>query len=312
MDVRKSPMKSAALPRADKSGGRRDRADVCLREAVDAYCAERKGKLDKEARELLARLVDSSDAAKAFGRLKLKDRRAEACILTACIEADNIARTFLRRIEKQKDLLVRAKRWDEAVAILRNEVADRKEPLNLDIWSLSIFEPPADNAALEHALDLIASSIKWQRGIAEANLAYLGATRNTGIKQAAENAAIWIVAAGVYDAARKPPMPGKPHLRQVADLAEVILGTAISVDRVREARRKRSQLYLEMIGDQTERHFGKKRGLVPAAVSTDARVAAPARDSAFDRATARLSERYPGIDNIKAGDPVRSAGKKSG
>jgi hypothetical protein len=237
-----------------------------LRNAIEAYCADRTDKLDKRAHELLTRLADSSDAAKAFQQLKLKDRLAEACILTACIEADDVARTFDRRISKQKDVSVRAKRWDEAVALLRKfvaEVSDQKELLRVglagfDLWSLAIFEPPADNAALQHALDLIASSIEWRRGVAEANVAHLGATRDAGIKQAAENAAIWVLAAGVYDAAREPPLPGKPHLRQVAELAEVIFGTGVSVDRVREALRKRRQLYLEMIGDQTKRHHGEK------------------------------------------------------
>jgi hypothetical protein len=254
-----------ATPRNVKE--RRDRAVVpSLREAIKAYCAEQK-KLDKPALELLNRLDKSPSAAEAFERLKLKDRRAEACVLTACIEAEDIARTFDQRVKNQKDVSMRAKRWNEAVAVLRkfaSEVAEKKAPLRvvlagLDLWSLTIFEPPADEEALTRALDLIASFIEWRRGIAEANIAHL-ATRKRGIKRAGENAAIGVLAAGVYDAARKPPLTGKPHLRQVADLAEVIFGTAaeVSPERVREVRRKRHQLYLEMFGDQTKRYFDEK------------------------------------------------------
>lgn len=280
--------RNAVTPRTVKNGERRNRAGVPpLREAIDAYCAEQKDKLDKGACELLARLADSYDAAKAFERLKLNDRHAEECLLTACIEADDVARTFSRRNREQNGVSARANRWNEAVAVLREfvaEVTDENEPLraglaSLDLWSLSILERPADNAALKQALDLIESSIEWRRGIAKANLAHLGVTRDSSIKQAPENAAIWVLATGVYDAAREPPMPGKPHLRQVADLAEVILGPAISVERVREVLRKRRQLYLEMIGDQTERYHGTKR-------------------------------RKPSASTL-ATDAVRSAGKKS-
>jgi hypothetical protein len=239
-----------------------------LRDAIQIYRFEQQETLEKWARELLTRLADSPNAANAFDRLRLKDRRAEARVVRACVEAQNVARTFSRRLKQQKDVLVRAKRWDRAVAELRKfvaEVADQKEPqrvglVGLDHWSLSIFEPPAQNAELKHALDLIASAIEWRRGIAEANMADLGATRDAYIKQAPENAAIWVLAAGVYDAARKPPMPGKPHVREVADLAEAILGTGAEVflDRVRNVLRMRRQLYAGMIGNQTQRYMRKQ------------------------------------------------------
>jgi hypothetical protein len=121
-----------------------------------------------------------------------------------------------------------------------------------------MFEPPSDSAALRNAVDLIASTIEWRRGIAEANLAHIGATRDTQIKQAAQNSAIWILAAGVYDAGREPPLPGRPHVKEIADLAGVILGIYVSDDRVREVLRKRRQLYINMFGKQTKRLFSEK------------------------------------------------------
>jgi len=239
----------------------------CLRQAVDAYRTEQQGRLNQAAVKLLARLADSRDASKAFARLKLTHTRPEVCLLSACIEADKVARTFHQRITKQKDVLGRAKRWQEALGVLRKFVAEVaaseamcEEVAGFDLWSLSIFEPPAKRAELVNALDLIAASIDWRRGIAEANIAHLGATRDAHIREAAENAAIWVLAAGVYDATRKAPLPGRPHLSEVADFADVILRTKLPIDtnRVRHVLRKRRRLYVEMVGNQTKRYFRKK------------------------------------------------------
>ena len=244
-----------------------------LRESIKAYSgAATNNRLDKRARDLLARLASDGDAGDVFGRLNPRDQRAEACLLTACIEADEIARTFHARMKTQKNALGRARRWDEAIAVLRkfvDEVGEQNEILrvglaSLDLWSLSIFVPPAKTADLEDALDLIESSIEWRRGIAEANLAHLGATRDTLTKTAAENAAIWVLAAGIYSAARISPLPGKLHLREVADLSQVVLRPAsISIERVRQLIRKRRQLYVDMIGNETQRHHREKGAQMP-------------------------------------------------
>lgn len=65
-----------------------------LRAAVEAYRIEHKGKLDQHALAVLRRLTKSSYAADAFKSLKLKDCRVAERILTACIEAEQLARTF--------------------------------------------------------------------------------------------------------------------------------------------------------------------------------------------------------------------------
>jgi len=245
-----------------------------LRDAINTYQTEHERKLDKQALQLLFRLAKSTDASEAFKRLGPKSRQAEEALLAACIEADNLVRNFPRLVQKQKDALSRSKQWHKALAELRRfvaEIAEEKEPLrlglaNLDLWSLSAFEPPADNDALKHDLDLFARAIEWRRGIAQANLAHLGANRKAHTKNAAENAAIWVLAAGVYDTARTPPLPVKrqekevadPNLNEIADLAQVILRTEILPDRVREVRRGRRKQYLKMFGAQTERHIRDK------------------------------------------------------
>jgi hypothetical protein len=138
-----------------------------------------------------------------------------------------VARNFRRQAQQQKDALSRSKQWDKALGKLRNfvaDIADENESLrielpNQDLWSLSIHEPPADNNSLNRALDLIAQAIEWRCGIAQANLAHLGITRKMHTEKAAENAAIWVLAAGVYDAMRNPPRSIERQGNQVADVS---------------------------------------------------------------------------------------------
>ena len=61
------------------------------------------------------------------------------------------------------------------------------------------------------------------------------------MKEAAENATIFFLALNVQHTT------GKPHLSEVADLANVILETEVSQDRVRAAVRKRSPLFFDRI-----------------------------------------------------------------
>ena len=249
----------------------------CLSDAIESYRTEHEGKLDKEALDLLSRLTKSPDASEAFKGLGPLSRRAEAVVLAACIYADQVARNFRRQAQQQKDALTRSKQWHKALGELRNFVADiaeEKESLrvelpNQDLWSLSVFEPPADNNSLKRALDLIAQAIEWRCGIAQANLAHLGITRKMHTEEAAENAAIWVLAAGVYDAMRNPPLcierqgneVADVNLLEIADLAQVILGaerTEITTERVREVRRRGRRDYLKMVRVQTERRFREK------------------------------------------------------
>jgi hypothetical protein len=226
-----------------------------LREAINALRAERTDKLDRRADELLARLVTSPDAAKAFERLSLKDGHKVAEVLAICIETDDLARTFPKWVAKVEKALVSTEQLDKAVAHLRefiSEVDEQKVPLLSDLLSHSIFEPPASIEVLKHALDLIARRIDWGRGVAELALAQIGATRKVRNKEAAEIAAIWFLAARLHGAV------GKPHLSEVADLAEVILRTEVSKDRLSHILRKRRRLYAKTIGDQTRRRLGNK------------------------------------------------------
>lgn len=210
-----------------------------MRDAIDAYCAERKDTLDQRALNLLARLANSSDAAKAFERLKLKDRREEAKVLTTFIQAEDLARTFPQRITKAKMTLVRLERHGRAVAGLRTFVdeliAQQKNPPAFDLLSARILEPPANIVAMKRGLDHIADRIEAGRRVAKEDVLRLGATRKSQIKRAGQNAAIGWLGEGVRRTT------GKPHLPVVADLAQVTIGAEVSVDRVRHAVRTRKR-----------------------------------------------------------------------
>jgi hypothetical protein len=232
---------------------KRNRAAARLGEAVDTYRTEQKGTLDRAARQLLARLVKSPDAGKAFELLKL-DRRSVTPFLVTCIQAENLARTFPQRIMKAKMVLKRAESLGTAVAALRTlvdeHIAEQKKPPAFDPLSMSgaseLFgrlAETADSAALQRGfceiveakrvLNLIADWIALDRRLAEHNMLRFGATRKRQIKQAGSNAAIRWLAEGVRRAT------GKPHVAEVADLAQVILGSEVSQDRAAYAARKR-------------------------------------------------------------------------
>ena len=77
-----------------------------LREAVDAYLVAHGTHLDQHARALLERLADDFTAANVFVGLELDYRRA-SLFLVGCIEAENLARTYHRRIRRAKAILAR-------------------------------------------------------------------------------------------------------------------------------------------------------------------------------------------------------------
>jgi len=211
----------------------------CLRDAINAYRTAHKDSLDQAALDLLDRVAVSSDAAKAFKRLKLKRQYNDAEILTTCTQADQLARTLRQRITKaEKTLgLAQVERLDRAVATLRafvdELVAEEKETPAFDLLSAGI---PADNiGAMNSGLYFIARRINEDRRVAKEAVLRLGATQKKGATNAVapENAAIGWLAEGVRR------VTGKPHLAAVRDLAQVMLQTDLSEDRVCHAARLR-------------------------------------------------------------------------
>jgi hypothetical protein len=209
-----------------------------LREAVLAYSRRWKGGLDGRACNFLARLAESTDAARAFERLKLKDRQEEFNFLLACIRVERLFRTYPQLVAQTERALVQVEHLEQDLISLRMFVdelllAAQKESSPFDVLS-RIYDPPADLAVMEQGLDLIACRIKQGRSVANDDIRRLGTTRKKHGRKAAENAAIWWLAEAVGS------FTGKVHKAQVAELAAVILQkTEVSVDRVRHAVGKR-------------------------------------------------------------------------
>jgi hypothetical protein len=221
---------------------------IVLREAIKRYRQCLRGR----ERELLLRLVDNSAAIEAFARLDLGENGLER-VLVACIEADELFRTFRERISAESNLLARLEPLNKALAALRKFVYEEAQldpvaakktlsspyyawgQMKPHIKSLSdsdrlrshIYQSEEDIVAMRHGLDLIAELVK-QRGIdALRTKKRLGGTRKSKIKQARENASLGWLAAGVRS------VTGRPHLRAVADLAQAMWNIEVDQDRVR-------------------------------------------------------------------------------
>jgi len=250
-------------------------ATTRLREAVDAFRAKQNDRLDDWARGLLARLANSSNAAKAFERLKL-NRREEAEVLEACIEAEELVRTFAHRLKRAKKRLVDIERIENAYGELRKFVA---HVIEQNSWPYAgMFSPVMEDnrATMVRGLDLIADRIEMERSIAKESFARFGATRKSHIKEAAENAAIWWLAEQIHGvflsrnspsalhlgnsrSKEKPKANSRPAMRvhrlEIADLAQVILGPDVSVERVRHAVFMREKRYYQMLMDRAHRRI---------------------------------------------------------
>ena len=223
-----------------------------LLEAIDAYLANQEDNLKECAREVLARLANDPDFAKAFASLKLKGQSEEAAILATCIAADALARSFSKRVQDAENTLARMERLSEAVTTLRAFVkelaAKRGRPTTNDMLSAIVPDyPPAIIKEMHRALYWIDDRIGTIRRVAKEDRTRLGATRKSGLAKGkplasdraetipSQNAAIGWLADGVRR------VTGKAHVTIVANLAEVILRTPLSVDRVRAATRTRNR-----------------------------------------------------------------------
>ena len=215
-----------------------------LQDALAAYRAAAGDRLDPEAAAVLDRLAGDECAAEAFAELGLNE--AGACkILTICIEADELRRTFDRHIRRQTTMLSghrrdgRLDRLSKAVAELRRFVNELDSQPD-DRLSSSLRYDPSMIEEMKRGLYYIDDAIKARRTIAKETIPRLGATRKSvDSGKAAETAAIGCLAEGVRRCC------GRPHRRAAADLAEVVLGCEVTIDRIREADRTRQRDWRE-------------------------------------------------------------------
>jgi hypothetical protein len=88
---------------------------------------------------------------------------------------------------------------------------------------------------MNHGLNLLTDRIEAEWRIAREDSLRFGATRKSNISKASQYAAIGWLAEGVHR------ITGRPHYREVCELAEVILGLAVSIDNARWCARQRKR-----------------------------------------------------------------------
>jgi hypothetical protein len=221
-----------------------------LRDTIKAFRVEQDVKcipLDEETLKLLSRLAGSDAAAKAFEEL----RSSHAAMLgfsdvhggnflSWCIVARQLVderRGYRAEILSAEKTLSRMKKLAKDVALLRKFADDqaldelRKFANEENMAELAKFLEVESIEELKTNLDLVDSRIDWRRREIEDAELRLGASRKKHIPEAAENTAISSLAVSIEIAT------GKPHERLVADLATVILGREILIDRVHSAVR---------------------------------------------------------------------------
>jgi hypothetical protein len=210
-----------------------------MRELIRGTQHERKW--DQQAQKLLRRLAN--DAAGVLARLEnWCERKGRAScwrgILLECINAERLTRTFPKHIEEANKTLDRCKRLREPLAECRKFLREN-ESQNWALWD--------NRATIEHGLDLLEYGIDTQMHVTRESFAQVGATRKLHIESAPINAAMWVLSAAVKR------YTGKPHNREVADLASAIFNTTIDEGSVRHAVSNRGRRFKAMEKQRAKR-----------------------------------------------------------
>lgn len=214
----------------------------CLREAIKNYPPDAKAKLNPQELALLERLGEDQHFLHAFRRLKIEKPNELIPVLHACLVANQLARTFRKRVAAENALLASIDDLKRAVGKLDKFVFDRSK--RGFVWRGAIKNnelnlvrcEPEEFTSMSSGLTLIASLIEGARYTASTVDLWLGTTRNTNQKVAKENVAIWQLAQAVRR------VTSLPHTRAVAEISGSLLGTPVTEDRVRGVVRKRRKM----------------------------------------------------------------------
>jgi hypothetical protein len=182
--------------------------------------------LDEDERLLVQRIAGSVNAPAIFAKVKcdIAVRR----LLSLCVEVHFLAAHFNQLIANAQNALDRESSDRRATSDIEQLLRDTQAPA---LNRMTAYEPPdRDKIELENAaLRSIKDRLALRTRIARETILRLGATRKSRGRKAAETAAIGWMAEGVKRITKAT------NARLAADLAELVLGCDVSLDRVDNA-----------------------------------------------------------------------------
>jgi hypothetical protein len=184
------------------------------------------GNLDDDEKLLMQRVAESDEAPTIFA--KIKDDKIAKRLLSLCFEAHFLAKNFNKLTSDARRALDREAMYKRSIANIERLLKDTQKPALNRLTAYTM--PDANRIALEReALQSMKDRLDVQSRTAKETILRVGATRKSRGKRAAETAAIGWIAEGVKRITKKT------NARLSADLAELILGCDVSLDRIDNA-----------------------------------------------------------------------------
>jgi hypothetical protein len=189
------------------------------------------------------------EVIKHFEQLKPRDHGkvedAQVAIIRACIVTENLARTFPQRLKKLEERLPRKReerlarlKWlgnatTTLRALLKQIISEQQKPLD----PLVVRGPETDEEieAMKRGIALFERRIFFERDLVGRNLFWLKSTRKG--KTPSKTLSAGQIAAMKWFVEEVKRVTGKAHEGETRRLLNVLFGTEVSPEQVRDARR---------------------------------------------------------------------------
>ena len=181
---------------------------------------------------LIQRIAESDEAAAIFA--KVKDDNTVMRLLSLCVEGHDLATNFHKLVADARRKLKKGPAYGRAIATVMQLLNEAQAPplTRLDAYT----QPDPKRIAAEHtAVVSILDRLRDQNLIAEETIRRVGTTRKSRGITAAHLAAIGWIAEGVRRITKRTNGP------LTADVAELVLGEPVSLDRVKKAAKTRKR-----------------------------------------------------------------------
>jgi hypothetical protein len=209
------------MPR-NTSVANKERFDKIFAEFYEAVAKN----LDEDEKLLMHRIAESPDAPDAFA--EIKDSATIKRLLWLCVEVRFLAAHFNEFIGNAESALEKAARDERAIAHVEELLKETQAPAVKRLAAYTLPDRPRIKLERE-ALVSIKDRLAIRTRIAKETIFRFGATRKRHGPKAAEIAAIGWMAEGVQRITKQP------NYNLVADLAELVLGCEVTMDRVKSA-----------------------------------------------------------------------------